>query len=246
VAAAALACVVTCAAPPVLAQPKAGGGGNPFDGEWSLVLDITTAPGGAVIALEGGTIPDYNTAYHAAKEQFHVKEDGSIEWAQSDAGSVYHNGTLNVVGLASQFWGERKLHLRAAGKAQTPRTANGELRAEDRRLTLDLTMIGGGGYASASGAYTTTFVANIDDREVIQFPGAIRAPNPPWILTWQDLKPTRVTEEELGLDVIRQTFTYEATRQIRVPEEVAGTFNPLVTERLEIKHVHYPRLVPRG
>ena len=69
------------------AQQPGGGGSNPFDGQWTLVWDVATAPGGATLAIPGGTISPYNAASHAAKEQFHVKEDGSIEWAQSDAGS---------------------------------------------------------------------------------------------------------------------------------------------------------------
>ena len=249
VAATALACVVLWAVPPALAQPGAAGGGNPFDGEWSLVWSISTAPGGATLLVAGGTISPYNTAYHAAKERFQVKEDGSIEWAQSDAGAMYHNGIWTYEGQSSSFWGDRKVHLRATGQARAPRTATGERRAEDRRLTLDLTTMGGSGYSSGtslSGTHTSTVVADIDDREMVMFPGAIRAPNPPWILKWQDMKPTTVTREELAPGVIRETFTYEATRQLRIPEEVAGKFNPLVTERIEIKHVHYPRLVPRG
>ncbi len=246
-AAAALACVVSWAAPPALAQPGAGGG-NPFDGEWSLTWDINTAPGGATLSIAGGTITPYNTAYHAVKKQFLVQKDGSIEWAQSDAGAMYHNGIWNSQGHASSFWGDRKVHLRAKGKAEAPRTGAGELRDEDRRLSLDLATMGGNGFSSGtslSGTQTVTIVANIDDREMVQFPGAIRAPNPPWTLKWQDLKPT-VETKVLADDVIRQTFTYQAMRQFKIPEEVAGKFNPLVTERIEIKHVHYPRLVPRG
>lgn len=250
IAAAALACVVSGDTPPALAQQGAGSGGHSFDGEWSLVWDVSTAPGGATISIPGGTFAPYNTAYHATKEQFQVKEDGGIEWTQSDAGSMYHNGTFNADGASYQFWGGRKVHLRAAGKVQSPRTATCELRAEDRRLTLDLTTMGGSGYSSGTtpGSYAT-IVANIDDREQVIIPtlgGTHRSPNPPWILKWQDLKPTSVTTEELAPDVIRQTFSYRATRQYRIPEEVAGKLNPLVTERIEVKHVHYPRLVPRG
>ena len=244
---AALIGVVFLTASPSSARQPAGSGGHPFDGQWSLVWDVSTAPGGATISIQGGTFSPYNAAYHAAKEQFQVKEDGSIEWAQSEAGSMHHNGTFNADGASYEFWGDRKVHLRAAGQAQAPRTSTGELRAEDRRLTLDLTVMGGSGYSAVNspGGYNT-IVANIDDREMVQFPGAIRAPNPPWIVKWQDLKPTRVTTEELAPDVIRATITYEATRQTRIPKEINGLFTPPMTERLEIKHVHFPRLVPRG
>lgn len=243
--AAALAGLLVVAAASSPAQQSGGGGSNPFDGEWSLVWDLSTAPGGVTLALPSETISPYNAAHHAAKEQFHVKEDGSIKWAQSDAGLTYHNG----VSSSGQFWGDRKIHLRATGKAQAPRAATGELRAEDRRLTLDLTTIGGNGISSGTstgGIQTATIVANIDDREMVMYPGAIRAPNLPWTRKWQDLKPTRVTKEELAPDVIRETITYEVTRETRIPKEVNGLFTPPMTERIEIKHVHYPRLVPRG
>jgi hypothetical protein len=130
-----------------------------------------------------------------------------------------------------------------------PRAATGELRAEDRRLTLDLTIMGGSGYSSGTssgGTFTATVIAKIDDREMLQFPGAIRAPNPPWTRNWQDLKPTRVTKEELAPDVIRETITFEETRETRIPQEINGLFTPPMTERLEIKHVRYLDLVPRG
>jgi len=241
----ALACLVSWAAPPSLAQPGAGSGGHPFDGEWSLVWDLSTAPGGATLSIPGGTISPYNASYHAAKSRFQVNEDGSIAWSQSDAGSTSHDG----VSSDSKFWGTRSVHLRAAGKVLAPRAATGELRAEDRRLTLDLTTMGGSGYSSGTssgGTFTVTVIANIDDREMVQFPGAIRAPNPPWTVKWQDLKPTRVTQAELAPDVIEETITYEVTRETRIPKEINGLFTPPMTERLEIKHVRYLNLVPRG
>src|SRR5688572_10777567 len=145
--AAALACVVSCFAAPALAQPDAGSG-NPFDGEWSLVLDINTAPGGATLSSAGTTTSPYNYEVHAARQRFQVNEDGSFEWSQSDAGSSQYDGVqYNTTGTA-RFRGNQSLVLRAAGKVQVPPPAAGGLREEDRRLKIDLTMIHGSGYYS--------------------------------------------------------------------------------------------------
>jgi hypothetical protein len=220
-------------------------GAHPFDGEWSLVWDLTTAPGGATISIPGGTISPYNAAYHAAKTQFKVTEDGNFEWSQSDAGSTSHDGVYSV----NRFWGERSVHLRATGQVLAPSGVSGELRAEDRRLSLDLTTMGGSGYSSGTssgGTSTATVVANVDDREMVMFPGGIRAPNPPWIIQFADLKPTRISRQELAPEVIQETITFEVKRETRIPKEINGLFTPLMTERLEIKHVRYLDLVPRG
>jgi hypothetical protein len=234
VAAATLACVVSCAAPPALAQPGAGGGGNPFHGEWSLVLDINTAPGGATLTAAGTTTSPYNYAIHAANPQFQIKEDGSFEWSQSDAGSSRYNGVQYNSTGTSQFSGCQNLLLRAAGKAQAPRTASGEMRDEDRRLTIDLTMIRGSGYYSVASPLVTATTAISNTANV-----------PAPLETWADLKPTRVITEELAPDVVRQTTTYEASRPTHNPGGDAGSVPP-TTQRIEIKHVRYLNLVPRG
>jgi hypothetical protein len=239
---AALFGLVLRATSPSLGQQPAGGGGHPFDGQWSLIWDLSTAPGGATFAVQGGTVSSYNGAYHAAKAQFKVGEDGRIEWAQSDAGSTSHNGDVT----GGRFWGERTVHLRAAGTVQAPRAATGELRAEDRRLSLDLTIMGGSGYSSATGAVTTTVIANIDDLEAVMFPWGIRAPNPPWTIKFEDLKPIRVSRQEFAPEVIQETITFEVKRETRIPKEINGLFTPPMTERLEIKHVRFLSLVPRG
>jgi hypothetical protein len=189
-----------------------------------------------------GTVSSYNAAYHAAKARFRVGDDGKIEWAQSEAGSTSHDGDAT----GGRFWGARTLHLRAAGTVQAPRAAGGEARAEDRRLSLDLRIMGGSGYSSASGAPTTTVIANIDDPEAVMFPWGIRAPNPPWTVKFEDLKPTRVSRQELAPEVIQETITFEVSRETRIPKEVNGYFTPPMTERVEIKHKRFLNLVPRG
>lgn len=230
---AALACVVSCAAAPAPAQPGAGNG-NPFEGEWSLVLDINTAPGGATLTFAGTTTSPYNYAIHAAKQRFQVKEDGSFEWSQNDAGSSNYNGVLNNSTGTARFCGSQNLVLRASGKAQAPRTATGELRDEDRRLTIDLTMFHGSGYYSVTSPIVTATTAISNTANV-----------PAGVEPWSDLKPTRLTKEELAPDVVRQTTTYEATRQTNNMGADAASVPP-TTQRIEIKHVRYLKLVPRG
>lgn len=203
-------------------------GGNPFDGEWSLVLDVSTAPGGATLIRGDTTISPYNFEIHGANERFQVKEDGSFEWSQSDAGSTLCNGVIDNSTGTTRFWASQKLELRAAGKIEVTRPAAGEPRDEDRGLTVETTFIHGNGYYSVTGPTVTATIA-------LSNPANGPAGVEPW-----NLKPKRVTKEELAPDVIRQTITYEATRQTRNPSEA-----PL-TERIQVKHVRYLGLVPRG
>jgi hypothetical protein len=64
----------------------------------------------------------------------------------------------------------------------------------------------------------------------------------PHEVTWPELRSTSVSREELSPDVIVEKTIYRASRQgtMRAPEEVP------VTERIEVKHVRYLKLVPRG
>jgi len=233
VTATALACALFVSS--ASAQPGAGNSGHPFDGEWSLVLDLSTAPGGATLSFGDTTTSPYNIAMHAANQRFQVKEDGSFEWSQSDAGSTSYNGVHHNSTGTARFWGSQKMKLlRATGKAQAPRTATGEMRDEDCRLTIDLTMIHGDGYYSVTSPSVTATTAISNTANV-----------PAGVEPWSDLKPTRVTKEELAPDVIRQTTTYEATRPTNNMGADPATV-PQTTQRIEIKHVRYLNLVPRG
>jgi len=63
----ALALLTACFNRAVAQEAAPTGLGHRFDGEWSLVWDHCTAPGGATISIQGGTISPYNAAYHAEK-----------------------------------------------------------------------------------------------------------------------------------------------------------------------------------
>jgi hypothetical protein len=214
--------------------PAQQSGGHPFEGEWSLVLEIATAPGGATLTFAGTTTSPYNYAVHAAKPRFEVHEDGSFEWSQSDAGSSQYDGVqTNSTGTA-RFRGSQNLLLRAVGKAQAPRAAGRETRAEDRRLTLDLTMVHGSGYYSVAGSLVTATTAISNTAQV-----------PARLETWADLKPTRVIREELAPDVIRETTTYEGTRPTNNAGADSGSVPP-TTERIKVQQVRYLNLISRG
>ena len=105
---------------------------------------------------------------------------------------------------------------------------------EDRRLTLDLALIHGSGFYSVAGSLVTATTAISNTAHV-----------PAPLATWGDLKPTRVIKEEVAPDVIRQTTTYEATRPTNNMGAGAASVPP-TTQRIEIKHVRYLNLVPRG
>jgi hypothetical protein len=240
---AALIGVIWLTATPLIAQQPAGRGGNPFGGKWSLTIDMTTAPGGATLAIPYATISPYHCTYHAEKREFQVKEDGTFEWAENDAGSTSHDGKSEHF----SFTGDRRLNLRASGNVQA-RTA-GEAREEDRRLTLKLEVIGGNGRATGTGGGRTNtgiFIVSADWSQFTNYPGGTTVPNPVWAIDWTDLKPSSVKDEDLGSEVIRRTTRYQAARPSRIPSEVNGLFTPPVMERIEVKQVRYLNVVPRG
>lgn len=241
---AALICVVWLTASPTPGQQSGGRRGNPFGGQWSLTIDITTAPGGATLALPYATISPYHSTYNAQKREFQVKEDGTFEWAENDAGSASHDGKSENFSFA----GDCRLILRASGNVQAPRTA-GQAPEEDRRLTVNLKVLGGNGRSTGTGGgrtNTAIHIVSADGSQMTDHPGGNTRPNSIWAIDWTDLKPSTVKDEEVGPEVIRRTTTYQATRQSRIPSEVNGLFTPPVTQRIEIKHVRYLGLVPRG
>ena len=56
-------------------QASPVGGGNPFDGEWSLQMSIATAPGG----VSARSATPFNCQYVVENRRFEVKADGSFE-----------------------------------------------------------------------------------------------------------------------------------------------------------------------
>jgi hypothetical protein len=225
-------------------QPAPATGRNPYGGQWSLKIEMATAPGGATVDVPGGPISPYNCSYRAERRSFQVKEDGTYEWSESNAGTTHHEGVLPN----ATFNGDRMLMLRASGLVVDPLPPEGPAREDYRRVTLKLAIIGGDGYStgtSASGTSTGIGLVSADWSQLTNYPGGTTIPNPAWVVEWT-LKPSSVRDEELGPEVIRRTTTYEGTRPSRIPSAINGLFTPLVTERIEVKHVRYLKLVPRG
>lgn len=61
-----------------------------------------------------------------------------------------------------------------------------------------------------------------------------------------ELRPASVKREEVGVDTIRETTIFRASRPVTLTDSTSPTWSIPATEHIEIKHVFYPRLVPRG
>lgn len=226
-------------------QAAPAGGGNPFDGEWSLNMSSTTAPGGlSILAL----MP-YNSHHVAENRRFEVKADGSFEWLAREAGTMHDDG---VVPGHSSFKNDFQLHLRGEGKAERPPETGGPERPGDRRLTnLKLTFLLGDGRGSAvtNGNYGFSVGVSSADSAQMTFtshPGGnvvTVAGVHDEVTPWPELRSTSVSREEIAPDVVVETVRYEASRQ--GTRRALGQVVP-VTERIEVKHVRHLKLVPRG
>ena len=62
---------------------------------------------------------------------------------------------------------------------------------------------------------------------------------------WEQLTPASVQREEIAVDTIRETTIFRASRRKTLTDFLAGSSAP-VTEHIEVKHVRYLNLVPRG
>ena len=219
-------------------------GGNPFDGEWSVKLSITTAPGGVSTRLA----TPFNSHYLVENRRFEVKADGSFEWLVREAGRMHDDG---VSPGGSSFQNDFQLHLRGRGKAELPPATGGPDRPGDRRLNLQLSFLLGDGRGSAVNSGVYGFSVGVSSADLAQMtftshPGGhvvTVAGVHDEVTPWPELRSTSVTRAEIAPDVVVETAVYRASRQ--------GTRRALaqevpVTERIEVKHVRYLKLVPRG
>jgi hypothetical protein len=225
-------------------QAAPAGVGNPFDGEWSLTVSIATAPGGVPTRLA----TPYNSHHVAENRRFDVKADGSFEWLEREAGRMHDDG---VSPGPSSFQNDFQLHLRGRGTAELPPETGGPERPGDRRLTnLRLTILLGDGRGSAVNPGGSGFSIGVSSADSAQmtftsYPGGnvVTVAGAHDELTWPELCSTSVAREEIASDVIVETARYEASRQ--GTRRALGQEIP-VTERIEVKHVRYLNLVPRG
>ena len=68
----------------------------------------------------------------------------------------------------------------------------------------------------------------------------------PYQKTVWELTPASVRQEEIAIGTIRETTMFRVSRQATLTDFMAPGFSIPVTERIEIKHVRYLNLVPRG
>jgi hypothetical protein len=219
------------------------GGKNPFEGEWLLELSITTAAGGVSTRLA----TPYNSHHMVANRRFEVKADGSFEWLAREAGMMHDDG---VSAGSSGFQNDFQLHLRGQGKAMPPRTAGGPERPGDRRLNVQLSLLLGDGRGSSFSPGGSGFSIGVSSADSAQmtftsYPGGnvVTVAGVHDELTWPELRSTSVAREEIAPDVLVETVRYKSNRQ--GTRRALGQEVP-VTERIEVKHVRYLNLVPRG
>ena len=235
---AALAGLFVVAAAPAPAQQP---GGKPFEGEWTLTFDVATPPGGVALPWN----PHYHMAFHASKRSFQVKADGTFAWREVDDGSFKANSTVVVAGTQTEVWESHQPLLKAGGKATATPTPPGSPQPYERSLEVNLDYSAGNGvYGDNHGGAGTYIVDATGEQMTVS---GVNAPPTTLPVTYLnakwELKPASTAREEVSPDVIRETITYEGSR----PAEnttILGKYK--VTERIEVKHVRYSRLVPRG
>jgi hypothetical protein len=243
-AAAVLTAVLAANAPARGQQPAAP---NPHEGEWSLDFRVQTRPGGDTrVASINITPPDIqtdNVLMQVSRPSFTVAANGALRWEQRDGGQFHWDCLSRLAGMTATA--DSQAVLRVQGKAIATPAPEGSPQAYSRRLTLDLSWSGGTGMTVDHMGKPWPVSLSADGNQVIT-PFGTR-PAEYERSSW-DLKQTSFQKDEISPDVIRETTTFRNTRQ-----KEAGVFKmglppaPLIfIERIEIKHIHYPRLVPRG
>ncbi len=230
-------------------QSAPAGGGNPFDGEWTLTFDVATPPGGVTIrGMYGDSNAPYHLAFQASKRSFRVKADGKIVWRDVDDGSLRIDSTYNpppvAVGAQTTTWWEsHRPLLKVNGTATATPMPPGSPQPYDCSLTVDLDWSGGNGaYAGSGGGSGAYIVDSAGEQMTVTGPTTTTLPVTYWQAKWT-LQPASTFREEISADEIRETTTYKGSREAEV-KTVLGKYK--VTERIEVKHVHNLKLVPRG
>ena len=225
------------------------GGVNLFDGEWTLTFDVATPPGGVTLrGMYGDSNAPYHMAFQASKRLFRVKADGKIAWRDVDDGCLRIDSTYNpppaAIGAQTTTWWEsHRPLLKVNGTATATPSPPGAPQPYERNLQIDLDWSGGNGAYAGSGGGSGTYIVDAEGEQLtVTGPTTTTIPVTYWQAKWT-LKPARTEREEISADEIRETTTYEGSRQAEVPT-VLGKYK--VTERIEVKHVRNLKLVPRG
>ena len=225
---------------PSPAQQPGSGGRNPHDGEWSLEYRVCTRPGGEIL-----TFPDdnhiYNFLFQVAKESFTVAADGALKWEQREGGLMHVDDYSAALGRT--WFQDQQPVLRASVQATATPAAAEAGRTYDRKLSLQLAWTGGNGPGVFHDGKPFVISISADGSQWTGFGGTRAAP---YQKSQWDLRPASVKREEVGVDTICETTIFRASRPMRLTDPASPTFSCPGTEQIEIKHVHYPRLVPRG
>lgn len=233
----ALGCALLAIAPTVAQE---AGAPNPHDGEWSLEFRVYTRLGGEILRLPGDT-QTYNFLFTVSRQKFAVAADGILKWVQRENG-LLHVDDYSV--LAGKTWiQDMQPMLRLSGQAIATLAAPDAPRTYDRKLSLQLAWTGGSGQGIDHNGrpFATTLSA---DGNVWTTFGYTRPA--PYITSIWDLTPTSVERAEVAADTIRETTIFRASRQTTLTDLMSPGFSVPVTEKIEVKHVRFPRLVPRG
>ena len=231
-----LVCALLVAASPAAAQPA---NRNPHEGEWSLEFQVSTRAGGEFLPAPDGT-HHYNFLFQVAKE-FTVAADGALKWEQRENGLLHVDDFASSVGRT--WFQNQQPVLRLSGQAVATPAAAQSGRTYDRKLSLDLAWTGGSGPGIDHNGQAFVISLSADGN---QWTTSGYTRGAPYAKTQWELTPASVQREEIAPDSIRETTIFRASRQKALTDFMSPGFSVPVTERIEIKHVHYPRLVPRG
>jgi hypothetical protein len=225
-----------------LAEPAAGQptpDRNPHEGQWSLEYRVFTRPGGEVVAISGDT-QRFNFAFQVAKESFAVAADGVLNWEQRDGGQMHVD---DYSALAGKTWiQDQQPVLRLKGQATAASAAPMSGRSYDRTLKLEMAWSGGSGPGIDHSGQPFFINLSADGGQWVTR-GYTRAV--PYQKSQWELTPASTLREALGADSFRETTTFRASRPMSLTD-ITAPLNIHVTEQIEVKQVHYPRLVPRG
>lgn len=232
-----LGCALLVFASPAAGQPA---GRNPHEGEWSLEFCVSTRAGGEILTPPGGT-HHYNFLFQVAKESFAVEADGALKWEQRDNGLLHVDDFASAVGRT--WFQNQQPVLRLSGQAVATPAAAQSGRTYDRQLSLDLAWTGGSGPGIDHNGQPFVISLSADGN---QWTTSGYTRGAPYAKSQWELTGASVQREEIAPDTIRETTIFRASRQVALTDFMSPGFSVPVTERIEIKHVHYPRLVPRG
>ena len=184
-----------------------------------------------------------NLLLHVSRPSFAVAADGVLRWEQGDGGQFHWDDFSRLVGKTATS--DTQAVLRADGKATATPTPEGAPHAYDRRLTLNLAWSGGTGITVDHRGLPWPVTLSADANQVITPFGTGPAV---YEQSQWGLAQSSVRREEVAPDVVRETTTFRGSRQKESSVYMIGLPPaPLnFIERIEVKHVRYPQLVPRG